>query len=131
MAALRPLQLGSKLDPLGLAAGKLRRRLAKSQIAEANLPQHIEGPAHLRILRKEREGGVNRHSQYGGYVLVAVFYFKGFGVVASAMTAWARCIYTGQEQQFDANKAFALAGLAAAFGNIEGKAAAIMHRPTM
>src|SRR4029453_2758376 len=42
------------------------------------------------------------------------------------MTAWARCIYTGQEQQFDANKAFALAGLAAAFGNIEGKASSVV-----
>ena len=85
MATLRPLQLGGKLDPLGLAAGKLRRRLAKSQIAEANLPQYIEGPAHLRLLGKEREGGIDRHSQYGGDVLVVVFYFKGFGVVAGAM----------------------------------------------
>src|SRR3984885_7416135 len=126
VAALLPLQLGGKLDPLGLAAGKLRRRLAKSQIAEANLPQHIEGPAHLRLLGKEREGGIDRHSQYGGDVLFAVFYFKGFGVVASAMTAWARCIHTGQEQQFDANKAFALAGLATAFGNIERKASSVV-----
>ncbi|GCC47774.1 hypothetical protein chiPu_0032061, partial [Chiloscyllium punctatum] len=37
------------------------------------------------------------------------------------MTAWTRRIHAGQEQQFDANKAFALAGLAAAFGDIEGK----------
>src|SRR3984893_7218304 len=42
------------------------------------------------------------------------------------MTAWARCIHTGQEQQFDANKAFALAGLATAFGNIEGKASSVV-----
>src|SRR6202022_60456 len=68
----------------------------------------------------------DRHSQYGGDVLAAVFYFKGFGVVASAMTAWARCIHTGQKQQFDANKAFAVAGLTAAFGNIEGKASSVV-----
>ncbi len=42
------------------------------------------------------------------------------------MTAWARCIHGGQEQQFDANKAFALAGLAAAFANVEGKASSVV-----
>src|SRR5689334_17041087 len=122
VAALRPLQLGGKLDPLRLAAGKLRRRLAKSQIAQADLPQDIEGPAHLRLLGKEREGGIDRHSQNGGDVLAAVFYFESFGVVARAMTARARGIDAGQEQQLDANKALALAGLAAALGDVEGKA---------
>ena len=42
LAPLRPLQFGGQLDALGLAAGKLGRRLAKPNVAQADLSKHAE-----------------------------------------------------------------------------------------
>ena len=42
------------------------------------------------------------------------------------MTGRAGCVHTGQEKQFDEDKTLALAGFAAPFGHIEGKASRVI-----
>ncbi len=44
-AALLALKLGDKLDALGFAAGKFRRRLAEPQVTQADLAQQRRGRA--------------------------------------------------------------------------------------
>ena len=54
VAALGALQLGRELDALRFAAGQLRRRLAEAQVAEADLPQDVNGRADRLVARKTR-----------------------------------------------------------------------------
>src|ERR1700730_11234241 len=118
-AVLYSLQLGGELDALCLAAGEFGSRLAEPQVAEANLPDNIERTPHVGFVGKEFVGCIDRHSQHIGDVLVAICYVQSFCVVSRSMACGAGGIHAGKEEQLDHHPAFALAVMAAAFGNVE------------
>ena len=126
VAALRALQLGRELDALRLAAGELGRRLAEPQVAEADLAQHVERAAHVRLVGEELARRVDGHAQHVGDVLAAVRDLQRLRVVARAVAGRARRVDARQEQQLDHHEAFALAGLAAALGDVEREAPGVV-----
>mgnify|MGYP003694175915 CR=1 FL=1 len=60
LAAVRR-QVRGDLDPLRLAARERRRRLAQSQIAEADFVEHLQAPQHLRRAAEERQRLAHGH----------------------------------------------------------------------
>ena len=114
------LQLGRELDPLRLAAGELGRRLAEPQIAEADLAQHVErrgAPAARR--RRTRQAASTVMREHVGDDLAAVLDLERLRVVARAVAGRAGRVDARQEEQLDHDEALALAGLAAALGDVE------------
>jgi hypothetical protein len=71
----------------------------------------------VRLVGEKFRGGVHRHPEHVGDVLVAVFHLKRFRVVASAMTGWTRRVDAGREEEFDTYEAFALAGRTGLWGH--------------
>ena len=65
-AALRPLQFGGQFDPLSLASRQLCGRLTQPQIAQPNLPQHIDRTTQLLVMGKKIPRRVDRQPQYIG-----------------------------------------------------------------
>src|SRR6202012_5293051 len=121
-----PLQFSRELDALGFAAGKFGCRLPEANIAETDLADDAERTLQRCIIGEELESGIDRHGQNIGNGLVADLYFKCFGIVAGALAGRARRIDAGQEQQLDADKTFALAGLATALGDVERETSGII-----
>ena len=81
VAALDPLQLGRKLDPLRLPSGQFGRGLAKPQIAQTHLAHDREGPMQMRLVGEKLPRRIDCHSKYVGDGLLAVFDLKRIGIV--------------------------------------------------
>ena len=59
-------QLPRELHPLGLAAGKLRGRLAERHVAEAHVDECVQDPRHLRDRREELGRFGHAHLEHVG-----------------------------------------------------------------
>ena len=59
-------ELGGELDPLGLAAGERRRRLAEADVVEADVVEGLQAPVDLRDVREELDRLVDRHLEHVG-----------------------------------------------------------------
>src|SRR3954468_4417069 len=130
LAALRTLQFSGELDALCFSAGQLRRRLPQAQIAEADLTEDAERTADVRFVGKEVGGRVDRHSQYVGDVPAAIGDLERLVVVALAVARRTWCVDAGEEQKLHADEPLTLAVFAAAFRDVERKAAGVvMTRP--
>jgi len=62
-APLLLLKLGGELDPLRLAARKLRRGLAEAKVSEADVAQQRERLQHRRLLGEELARGLDGEAQ--------------------------------------------------------------------
>ena len=116
-------QLGRELDPLRLAAGEGRRRLAEVDVAEADVEQGLELGADLGDRREELERLGDGHLEHVRDGLALVVDLEGLAVVALALADLARDVDVGQELHLDLQDAVALAVLAASALDVEAEAA--------
>ena len=127
VAALRALQLGGELDALRLAARQLGRRLAEAQVAEADVAAAARsGRSTAGSSAKKAQASSTVMPQHLGDVLVAPGDLERLLVVARAVAGRAGRVDAGHEEQLDADEALALAGLAAALGDVEREAAGVV-----
>src|SRR5688572_2722042 len=126
IAALGALQFRRQLDPLRLAAGELRRRLAEAEVTDANLTQHLERTSHLRLAVEALPRRVHGHSQDLVDVPSAVGDLHGAGLVAGAVADRAGGVDAWQEQELHHHEPLALAVVAAALGDVEGELARVV-----
>ncbi len=75
---------------------------------------------------KKSHGVVDGEAEDLRDISVAVIHFEGLRVEAGTVTGGARRVDAGEKEQLDADEAFAGAGGAAAFGDVEGEAAGIV-----
>ena len=96
-----PLQLGSKLDALSLAARQGRRALSEAHVAQAHLDKRVEVTGNARDRREELCGLRDRHVEHVRDSLALVLDLQGFAVVASAVADLAGYVHVGQEVHLD------------------------------
>ena len=90
-------------------------------VVEADAVQRLEGLAHARHRLEEFGGFLDRHVQHVGDRLALEQHFQRLAVVALALADVAGDVDVGQEVHLDLDDAVALAGLAAAALDVEGK----------
>ena len=112
-------ELGRELDPLRLAAGELRRRLAEADVVEADVVQGLQPPGDLRDRREELDRLADRHLEHVGDRLALVADLERLAVVAAAVALLAGHVDVGQEVHLDLDLAVAAADLAAPALDVE------------
>ena len=117
------LQLGGELDPLRLAAGQRRRRLAEPDVAEPDVDERAQVPGDRRDGREELGRLLDRHVEDLGDGLALEVHLERLAVVARAVADLARDVDVRQEVHLDLDRAVAGAGLAAAALDVEGEPA--------
>ena len=112
-----------QLHALGLAAGKRGGGLAQPQIAEADFFQHSQLVDDLRNAGEEVQRLFHREIQHFVDVFAVIAHFEHLRLVARALAFFADQFDVGQKLHFDGDGAIALAGFAAASGDIEREVA--------
>ncbi len=112
-----------ELDPLGLAAGQGRGRLAEVDVAEPDVVERLQLAAHVRDRREEVERLGDRHLEDVRDRLALVVDLERLPVVALARADLARDVDVRQELHLDLEDAVALAVLAATALDVEAEAA--------
>ena len=123
-----------QLQPLRLAAGQRRHRLAQRHVVEADIDQRLQ--AGHRAVRVATESGFKvgevaqpvqriayRHRQQVGNAAAVERDFAHFGAVARAVAVRAAQIHVGQKLHFDVFEAGAAAGRTAPLAGVERKGA--------
>ena len=119
----RPAQLRGQLDPLRLAAGERRRRLAQREIAEADVGQRRQQPADRLVVLEELDRLVDAHRQHVGDRLAAISHGERLPIEPRAVAHGARHFQVGQEVHRDPPHALPFALLAAAALGVEAEPA--------
>ena len=123
----RPLlQLRRQLDPLRLATGQGRRRLAEPDVAEADVDECPQMPSDGRDRLEEVDRLLDRHVEDLGDGLALVVHLERLAVVARAVADLARNVDVGQEVHLDLDRAVAGARLAAAALDVEREPALLI-----
>src|ERR1700678_17801 len=112
-----------QLEALCFAAGKSGAGLTQAEIAEADFLQDAELGGDFGVGREETERFADGHLQDFVNVLFLVVHVEDAALIAGAATFFADQFDVGQETHFDRDSAVALAGFAAAAGNVERKMA--------
>ncbi len=112
-------QLRGQLDPLRLAAGQRRSRLAEADITEADIDEGLEMAGDRRLVGEELEAIGDRHVQDVGDAHALEQDLERVPVVPSALAHFTRHVHVRQEVHLDLDRAVAGAGLAAAAGHVE------------
>ena len=115
--------MGGELDALGLAAGERGGGLAEAEVAEADLVEDGELFEQLGFAGEEAQGLLDGHVEHVVDVLALVLDLEDVGLVAGAVAVFAGQLDVGEELHFDGDGAVALAGVAAAAGDVEGEVA--------
>ena len=110
-----------QLHALRFAAGERGRRLSQPQVAEPHFFQHPQLLHDLRDLGEELQRLLHRQVEHFVNVLAAIANLQHLRLVARALALLANQFDVGQELHLDRDRAVALAGFAAAAGNVEGK----------
>ena len=121
---LRPLQraqLGRDLDALRFAAGQRRRRLSERQVAQPEIVQHLDLPAHGGLACEKRHAFLDRHVQNVVDGLAAERHLECLAVEARALAGAACDFDVRHEVQLRGDDPFALAFLAAAAFDVEAE----------
>src|SRR5262249_19818935 len=116
-------QVCGDLDPLRLAAGERGRRLTETEVAEADLVEHLQSPEDLRRAAEEGQRFSDRQVEHLMDGAAPVSHLEHLRLEALAVALIARDEHVGEELHLDADLAFALAGLAASARNVEGEMA--------
>src|SRR5260221_10574843 len=122
-------QFFCQFDTLGFAAGECRRLLADMDVVEADAMQRLKGLAHAGDRLEKFSGFFHRHVEHVGDRLALEQNFQRLAVVALALADVAGDVDVGQEVHLDLDDAVALAGLAAAALDVEGKPAGLIAAP--
>ncbi len=125
-AGVGPLQLGCELDPLRLAAGQGRARLPQCDVAQADIHQGLEHPRHPWNGREQLERLADGHRQHVGDGVPLPRDVEGLGVEPLSLADLARHLNRGQELHLDDPHPSALAGVAAAAGDVEREPALLV-----
>src|SRR5208337_620087 len=115
------LQVRGQLHALRLASGERGRRLAKTQVAEADFIEHAQFFREPGNVGEELERFANGQVQDLVNVLALVTYFEHLRLVARALAFVADQFYVGQKLHFYGDRAVALAVVATSSGHIKRK----------
>src|SRR6266849_2236138 len=116
-------KLAGELDALGFAAGKSCGGLAEGNVAEADFDEGRKFLLNLRNIFKKFQRIGRRQIQNIANRMALVANGERFGIVAAAAADFAHHVNVGKKIHFDAAKAVALAGFAAAAFYVEAEAA--------
>ena len=115
------LQERRELQPLRLASGERRRRLAELHVAETDLDERRQPLADARLFREEPSGVRDRHVEHVADALSPVADGEHAALEPPPVARLAAHGHVGQELHVDRLPAGALARLAAAAGRVEGE----------
>ncbi len=119
-------EFARQLHALRFAAGERGRALAEVDVAEADIDQRLQLLAHLRHVGEHGERVFDGEVENVGDGVAVEFYGQRLLVVAAAVAHLALHVDVGHEVHFNAALAVALAGLAAAAGDVEAEAAGLV-----
>ena len=91
-------------------------------VAEADIDEGLQLLPHLRDVDEHRQRVFDGELEHVGDGVAVELHRQRFLIVAAAVAHLAQHVDVGQEIHFDAALAIALAGFAAASGDVEGKA---------
>src|ERR1035437_1436120 len=114
-------EVGGELDALRLAAGERGGRLTEAEVAEADLVEDGELFQQAVLAGEEAQRLLDGHLQDIVDVLALVVDVEDFGLITGAVAVLAGQFDVGEELHFYGDGAVALAGVAAAAGDVEGK----------
>ena len=125
--------LAGQLQPLCLAAGKAGRLLAKGQVAQAQLLQHLQALGHQLQIRAGLQRRVDVHihqlrQSVAAAVLVLVPYLVRVPAVAGAAALGARNLHIRQELHIQTDNACAIADRAAQLAGVVGEIARLITK---
>ena len=107
-------QLAGQLDPLGLAAGERRRRLAELDVIEPDVVQGLEHRGDLGNVGEVLEGLLHVHVEHVADALALEADVQGLAAEPLALADRAGDPDVGEEVHLQPVRAVALAGLAPA-----------------
>src|SRR5262245_31237142 len=107
------------LDSLRFAARQRGRRLAETEVAEADLVQHLQASKNLRRAAEEGERFANREIEDLMDRAPAISHFEYLRLEALAVALVTGDEHVGEKLHLDADFAFALARFAAAARHVE------------
>ena len=119
-------EFARQLHALRFAAGERGGALAKVHVAEADIDEGLQLLAHGGNVGEHGERVFNGEVENVGDGVAVEFYGEGFLVVAAPVAHFALYVDVGHEVHFDAALAVALAGFAAAAGDVEAEAAGLV-----
>lgn len=96
--ALRPLQLGRQLDPLGFASGQFSCRLSQPDVTQSDFPDDAEAALQADIVSKKVECFIHGHAKNIGYRLAGDLDLERLVVVTRSLAARARRVDAWQEE---------------------------------
>src|SRR6266571_2126878 len=114
-------QLGGELDPLRLAAGQRRRRLAEVDVAQSYVVQELQFRADARLVLEEVQRLGDRQREHVGDRLSFIPDLERLAVVAPPFAHLARDVDVRKEVHLHFHQPVALARLAAPALHVEGK----------
>ena len=122
-AIFRAGEMRGQLQALGFAAGERGGGLAEAQITEADFVEHTQLGNDFGHVDEKGEGFANGHLQdiVNVFAVIADFQDTVFETLAAAFLA--DKFDVGEKLHLDRDGAIALAGFAAAAGNVEGEMA--------
>src|SRR3990172_2775311 len=112
-----------QLEALRFPAGKRGSGLPEAEIAEADLLENLQAVDDLVHAGEKLQRLANRHAENFVDVFLAEADIEHGALKARAAAFLAQQLDVGQELHLDGDGAVALAGFAAASGDIEGKVA--------
>src|SRR5262249_11474727 len=101
------------------AAGKRGRRLAQSQIAQANLIQHSQTVRDLVHITEEGDGLAHRHLQHVMNVLAAITHVENLLFEPGAFAFFANQFYVWEELHLNRDRAVPLTDLTTSSGDVK------------
>ena len=122
MARGRPAQLGRQLDALRLAPRERRRRLPELHVPEAHFGEGAQLGGDPVDRLEDLQRLVHGHRQRLGDGAPGVLHLQRLAVVAQPAALLAGDVDVGQEVHLHAQRAIALAGLAASALDVEAEA---------
>src|SRR6185437_8086012 len=125
-AGLALAEFAGNLHALGFAAGERGCRLAEVNVAESDIDEGLQLLIDLGDVGEDGQGVFNGEVEDVGDGVTVEFYGEGFLIVTAPVTDFALDVDVGEEIHFDAALAFALAGFAAASGDVEGEASGLV-----
>ena len=117
----RPRKIGSQLEALRFAARKRGCRLAEAKITEADFVEHAQLGNDFGNTGEKSQGFARGHLENIVDILAAIANVENAGLEASAAAFLADELDVGEKLHFNGDGAIALAGLAAATGDVERK----------
>ncbi len=115
-------QLAGQLDALRLAAAQGHGRLTEVNVSQPHIDQRLQLLARLGNVLQHGEGFANGRIEQVSDGVSLVVYGQGLAVVALAAADLAEHVDVGQKIHLNPALAFALAGLTAPAGDVEGEA---------